>query len=450
MKKLSILVLVLALGGFAFGLVHLFKLRFEAGDSYPPYSSLRADPLGTKALYESLDRMMPARRHLQSLSKLGDGRDTTLFWLGTETRELRFLPSEYKDMETFIRTGGRVVIGMLPILDRPRLNRFATRPPVGGGAPPGAAPTNAPAIQPGNEFADARRISIRDRWILSFDYAELSRTDDKKIIPATATRRDEDSSLPASISVHTSLFFDNLGPDWRVLYARGNKTNQQAVIIERAMGKGSVVLCADSFYFSNEALRRDREPALLAWHVGPAREVVFDETHLGVQEDPGVATLARKYRLGGVFVALLILAGLFIWKNSVSFMPPYEEQLARERGEQIEGRDSAAGFINLLRRNIPPADLLKVCLEQWNTHFAHARKPSAAKLEAMQKIIDAENALEPRQRNPVRTYREFCEILKRVKCSVLRDYSPDAFGHVLATRSTQHDYETRTTHYFPP
>jgi hypothetical protein len=185
----------------------------------------------------------------------------------------------------------------------------------------------------------------------------------------------------------------------------------QPVVIERTMGRGSIVLCADSFPFSNEALRREREPELLAWFVGLAREVIFDETHLGVQEDPGVATLARKYRLGGVFAALLILAGLFIWKNSASFMPPYEEQLARERGELVEGKDSAAGFINLLRRNIPPADLMKVCLEQWNAHFAHTRKPSEAKLGAMQKVIDAENALEPRQRNPVKMYREFCEVL---------------------------------------
>ena len=189
MRKLPFIALALTLASFAFGLIHLFKLRFEAGDNYPPYSSLRADPLGSKALYESLDRMLPARRHLQSLSKLGDGTGTTLLWLGEEVRDLRFLPSEYKDIETFVRTGGRVVIALLPTLERPRLNRFATRPPIGGGTPPAPAPTNAPAIQPGDEFADLRKISIRDRWNLSFDYAELSKTGDKKIIPATATLR---------------------------------------------------------------------------------------------------------------------------------------------------------------------------------------------------------------------------------------------------------------------
>ena len=198
----------------------------------------------------------------------------------------------------------------------------------------------------------------------------------------------------------------------RTLYARVVGTNDYPVLIERPMGKGSLVLAADGFPFSNEALLRDRHPALLAWFVGASRHVVFDETHLGVSDDPGVAALARKYRLHGLAAALLLLAGLFIWKNTVSFVPPHAEQLARERGDQVQGRDSATGFINLLSRHVPPAEIMKLCLEQWNTHAAHTRKPSREKLEAMQRLIDAENALEPRQRNPVATYRKFCEILK--------------------------------------
>ena len=56
-KRLPALVLVVCAVGFAFGLVHLFRLRFAAGDVYPEYSSLRADPLGAMAFCESLERM---------------------------------------------------------------------------------------------------------------------------------------------------------------------------------------------------------------------------------------------------------------------------------------------------------------------------------------------------------------------------------------------------------
>lgn len=421
MKKSPLILLGLALASFIFGLVHLFKLRFEAGDNYPPYSSLRADPLGAKALFDSLDPLIPARRHLLPLSKLGEGRGATLLWLGDDVRQLRFLPGEFKDLETFVRTGGRVVIAPLPVLEKPRINLFQARAARRGAAPGGV--TNAPP-QPGDDPDDLQRISIKDRWNVSFEFAVLSVADDSK--PATATAFREESAtpqLPGSIRVHSGLYFDQLDSEWQVIYSRnigadlkrpGNPpagTNRQAVVIERSMGKGSIVLSADPFAFSNEALRRDREPALLAWFIGSARDVVFDETHLGVKLDSGVATLARKYHLEGFFIALLALAGLFIWKNSTHFMPPYDEQLARERGDQISGKDSAAGFVNLLRRNIRPVDLMKVCLEQWNAHVARSKKPPESRLQAMQKIIDAENALEPRQRDPVRMHRRLSEIL---------------------------------------
>ena len=413
MKKTSLLFFLLAFVGFTAGLVHLFHLRFEGGDNYPPYSSLRADPLGTKALFESLEPLVETRRHVRSLSKLSDGRDTTLLWLGAEMSSLRFVPDEFQRIETFVRSGGRMVISLVHVQKSPRANRFAPRPPVTRRAP--TTTTNAPALRPGEEFSNPETISIRDRWNLAISHASLTQTPEGKMVPELAVLQADGESrlLPKSIPVHTAAHFAGSDPNWRTLYARVAGTNFYPVLIERTMGRGRIVLCADSFYFSNESLRSEREAGLLSWLVGPAQEVVFEETHLGVSHEPGVAALAREYRLGGIFVALLLIAGLFIWLNSVSFMPPYDEHLVRERGELVEGKDSTSGFINLLKRNIPPGDLMKVCLEQWNAQGAGARKPSAAKLDAMQKVIDAENALEPRERNPVHMYRSFCEILKR-------------------------------------
>jgi hypothetical protein len=89
MKRLPLILFALVLGAFTFGLIHLLNLRFERGDIYPAYSSFRSDPLGAKAFYESLGRLTPARRNLQPLSKLGEGRDTTLLWLGAEGNNTR-------------------------------------------------------------------------------------------------------------------------------------------------------------------------------------------------------------------------------------------------------------------------------------------------------------------------------------------------------------------------
>src|SRR5206468_1904178 len=91
--------------------------------------------------------------------------------------------------------------------------------------------------------------------------------------------------------------------------------------------------------------------------------------HLGITETPGVATLMRRYRLQWFIGALIVLAGLFIWKNSVSLVPVPAGMTA---GNTIAGKDAAAGFINLLRRGIPSRDLFGICFAQWKASSARS------------------------------------------------------------------------------
>ena len=101
------------------------------------------------------------------------------------------------------------------------------------------------------------------------------------------------AELPPQIKIHSALYFDDLSKDWRVLY----EWDGHPVLVERNYGRGTVVLSADSYFFSNEALRKNRFPEVLAWVVGNNKKIIFDETHLGVEERRGVAGLARKYNL---------------------------------------------------------------------------------------------------------------------------------------------------------
>ncbi len=89
MPKANRIIVVLGLAAallFAGGLNHLFRLRFETGDIYPPYSSLRTDPLGTRALYESLARMpnLVVTRHFTNPERLPPPEGTTLILAGLE------------------------------------------------------------------------------------------------------------------------------------------------------------------------------------------------------------------------------------------------------------------------------------------------------------------------------------------------------------------------------
>ena len=53
--------LIAALALLVAGLGLLFHWRLGQGDLFPAYSSLRADPLGTRALHDSL-ALVPGRR----------------------------------------------------------------------------------------------------------------------------------------------------------------------------------------------------------------------------------------------------------------------------------------------------------------------------------------------------------------------------------------------------
>ena len=52
----------------------MFDLRFSTGEVYPYYSTLRSDPLGTKALYYSLQELPGLRveRNVRPLRYLGE------------------------------------------------------------------------------------------------------------------------------------------------------------------------------------------------------------------------------------------------------------------------------------------------------------------------------------------------------------------------------------------
>jgi hypothetical protein len=392
-RPFLILALLVVLGGFGYGLVQLSNLRFASGDVYPPYSSLRGDPLGCRVYFESLDQLGSASVHrfLQSIEKLPDGRDVTLFVFGLAWSEMTAEPQEYKALEGFVRRGGRLVVTLYPELSKPRDFNSGT---------------NLPTFKRLGRRADDKvaTVNLREKWGFGYDYISTTR-DGSLFAPVIATRI-QPGPFPTNLSWHSALVFTNLDFPWRVLYARGT----DPVMIERQQGDGSIVLATDSFFVSNEAMRKERAADLLAWLAGGQRDILFDETHLGVQENPGIATLARRYGLHGGIVALLALAALFIWKSSVSFLPRDREPLA---AAPVLGRESAAGFQNLLRRSIAPAHLLQTSLDEWHKSSKLDRRATPPRREKIREVVEAFNA---RQKpNAVDAYREIAKILNHTR-----------------------------------
>jgi hypothetical protein len=140
----------------------------------------------------------------------------------------------------------------------------------------------------------------------------------------------------------------------------------RAVVIERRMGAGSVALAADGYFASNEAMREDRpaRPARLAALLAgnPAR-ILFDENHLGVLRNDGVADLMIRHRLHWVLPSLLLLLGLFIWKARARTGPADSAPPAADAVP-----DTRAALAALLRRSLGARGVLENCVRIRGPH----------------------------------------------------------------------------------
>lgn len=135
----------------------------------------------------------------------------------------------------------------------------------------------------------------------------------------------------------------------------------KVLAIERAFDKGIVVLLAGSDDFTNMATVASDRLDLVTRALGGNRHIVFDEHHFGIAESSSVVSFARQFGLGGFAIGLAVCAALWIWRAASAFPPPRPGPVA----SGFSGRTSHSGLLTLLRRNIPPRELLAVCWQQW-------------------------------------------------------------------------------------
>jgi hypothetical protein len=329
----------------------LFQWRLSSGDVFPAYSSLRDDPLGLGVLHDALAQMPEMRvdRNMDPLSLLPEHPARTIVLAGTATSAWSTVTRDQIDaLNAAVRAGSRLVVAFRA--------RAAEEKPAAAKKDQQHAAAPKPRKKDDErepaphepEHVDLRRYwgaAPKARWLLQ---------------PEGGANRTEDAatlSLPARIAWASDTYFE-LDPaaGWRVLYRRGGAP----VMAERTFGKGSIVLAGDSYFLSNEALQRNRSTPLLAWVVGPLHHVTFDESHLGVVAQRGVAALARRYGLWAAALSLLLLAALFIWQRSVWFVPP-----APELDEVELTYHPAAGLQSLLRRSVPPPEVVAASVAEW-------------------------------------------------------------------------------------
>ena len=117
----------------------------------------------------------------------------------------------------------------------------------------------------------------------------------------------------------------------------------------------------------------------------------------------------------GVVLGLVFLAGLFVWKNAVSFVPAHQENSADALVPAVAGKESAVGFVNLLRRSIAPSELASVCFTEWTKSRPRGRADLDAKIERAAAVIAEEQARPPRERRPIEIHLRISQIIAERK-----------------------------------
>ena len=103
---------ILFAAAFTYGLIRLFSLQFASGEVYPEFSSLRADPAGSKLLYDTLALApgIKVSRNYLPLDSL-DQTGTTVFLLASKPDTFDNEPY-LKMLESLAGRGNRVVAAM--------------------------------------------------------------------------------------------------------------------------------------------------------------------------------------------------------------------------------------------------------------------------------------------------------------------------------------------------
>jgi hypothetical protein len=406
---LAVLVVVIAAGALI-AVINLFSLSLQTGEVYPAYSTFLPEPTGARAYYNALASMpgMRVRRNLAPLTAL-PGRGRTLVFLGAEIGPD---PKTTLDLlDDFVRQGGRIVITFAPTRHNAwedlLLGDTAMLPQPGNTAEPAPGDTAEAKKHPGPKSTDKSELAdISERWGFGYGFAPLAGGTDGGAAGDTAERVGDGATPPGSLSWHSTLYFTEPAPEWNVIYQRG----QWPVLMERPLGRGTLVLASDSYFTSNEALRKEARPALLAWLVGGSGEVIFDETHLGVSEGEGVMVLIRRYRLEWLLAALGLVIGLYAWKNAASLAP--KRDFAASATAARLGRDSSEGLTNLLQRSVAPDRVLMTGYEQWKRAAGRGLTVPARKMKKIEAVMAgrSEGKVPPDQ--AVAAYREVARILK--------------------------------------
>jgi uncharacterized protein DUF4350 len=355
-KVLAYLAVLATIGTFIVVALRTFELRLEIQEGYPVASSFRADARGCMALYQSLGRVpgVQSARFLRTFSNLPPAEGRSLVFAGINPQANILQTTDRKSLSDWVEAGGTLIVA-LAIEDanssKPGSPDYQLGPPAKERSSP--SPHTKPTPPTEEHWVEI----LQSSGVNLYRHADVS-----------ARHHFVSGVFATSGSWLGPIYFRDLQPPWRVVA----EADHLPVVIERSFGRGNVVLIADSYLLTNASLANDRETGFLGWLFRKQTFVLFDESHFGLTENPGIVSLARRYGLEFLFFVLLMLALLFVWANRYSLVPKSSD---RSPGNLIvPGQGGETVLVNLLRRSLSPKDLLSTSAELWRKAAQDAGK----------------------------------------------------------------------------
>ncbi len=326
-ERLALSAVLLLSAVFLFTIVRSVLRRAETTYNYPAYSSLNNGDEGTKAYFQTLGRLgyNPSRNY-QLLRKL-EGTQADIFYAGPALGSFRY--SEVKELEEFehlAERGARIILAFDAdgIIEKPRT----------------AAVSKEPSKRPVPED------TLKKRWGIQLAFAKRN------------VSKAVNEFMSGLDSIPVSWYFSYWPSDWMSSQMR----NETPLFLERRFGKGSILLIADSKLFTNRELLIHPDTQVLAAVPGHRHDIIFDESHLGLEDTGTVVGLAGAHGLQWMMLGFLALAILYVWRNSTSFVPPTQVR----RDTAVSGLDAHSALSNLLMQSVPKKSILGVVAEEWN------------------------------------------------------------------------------------
>ncbi len=434
----------------ALGLIAVFgrvlEMRISGGNIYPHYSTLRNDPIGSSAIFDSFASLegYSVGRNLTPLTGIKnlDG-DTALLLLGLPWDSFKTLRA--KDNSPVLRAveddGARLVITLNPKLvpdffrkkntdeeddwfDRRRKLRDKLRKDrkkkeeEKSGSVKKKKENKEDEDEDEDDLTEEERkleeeadekfgIKLNERLAVEIpDLEDFQRPDEGwKTKPGKTL---DPSGVPAALPFWFSQY--RLKPNDKV-WKKVVMVDESPVVLERRLGKGSIVLATDSYFASNESLHGGGNPEFLLWMAGGKSRLIFDETIHGSVSSGGAMKLIRRYRLHGFFIGMFLFIGLWAWRSATS-LTPGDESVDRGFVEEtaVSGEQSNSGFIQLLKRSIPGKELISQCVDVWKKS---QHSPITSDQEKKLSGIIASHEANPRKHSITETYQAISKVLKK-------------------------------------